>query len=140
MDKDQLSPAENNSLAGEPVVEDATRKAEDTPNLADTIEYEKATEAIESVEDARNQQAYAEQSVRAEQIIVELNEVTQRFRMHTPTQQQIVLMEDLAKTYAYLAKMILAVCPRCADRTHAIRQLQDSKMWANTAIMLEGKI
>jgi hypothetical protein len=117
----------------EPIVEDAIRQS-DPDHLAEEAQLK------ERVEEVVMDKAREDMQAASEQIIRDLNEINERFKHHVPTQQQIVLMEDLAKMYAYLAKMILALCPRCADRTHAIRQLQDSKMWANTSIMLEGKI
>ena len=34
---------------------------------------------------------------------------------------------------------ILATCPRSAERTLAIRKLQEARMWANAAIVFDGR-
>jgi len=34
---------------------------------------------------------------------------------------------------------ILANCPRSAERTLAIRKLQEARMWANAAIVFDGR-
>jgi len=42
-----------------------------------------------------------------------------------------------------IAKMcydvILANCPRSAERTLAVRKLQEARMWANAAIVFDGR-
>jgi hypothetical protein len=42
-----------------------------------------------------------------------------------------------AAHHTYLA--ILANCPRSAERTLAIRKLQEARMWANAAIVFDGR-
>jgi len=34
---------------------------------------------------------------------------------------------------------ILGACPRSAERTLAIRKLQEARMWANAAIVFDGR-
>lgn len=36
-------------------------------------------------------------------------------------------------------RMILDSCPRSAERTLAIRKLQEARMWANAAIVFDGR-
>ena len=43
-----------------------------------------------------------------------------------------------ALAYAMYEAM-LGVCPRSAERTLAIRKLQEARMWANAAIAFDGK-
>lgn len=45
-------------------------------------------------------------------------------------------VED-AISAAYAA--LLAVCPRSAERTLAVRKLQEARMWANAAIVFDGR-
>ena len=40
-------------------------------------------------------------------------------------------------TDAYQA--ILSTCPRSAERTLAIRKLQEARMWANASIVFDGR-
>jgi hypothetical protein len=41
---------------------------------------------------------------------------------------------------AYLMyQQILQCCPRSAERTLAIRKLQEARMWANAAIVFDGR-
>ena len=35
--------------------------------------------------------------------------------------------------------IILANCPRSAERTLAIRKLQEARMWANAAVVFDGR-
>jgi hypothetical protein len=34
---------------------------------------------------------------------------------------------------------LLEVCPRSAERTLAVRKLQEARMWANAAIVFDGR-
>ena len=34
---------------------------------------------------------------------------------------------------------LLSVCPRSAERTLAVRKLQEARMWANAAIVFDGR-
>jgi hypothetical protein len=43
-----------------------------------------------------------------------------------------------ALAYAMYEAM-LAVCPRSAERTLAIRKLQEARMWANAAVVFDGR-
>jgi hypothetical protein len=44
---------------------------------------------------------------------------------------------EAAITEAYEA--VLLACPRSAERTLAIRKLQEARMWANAAIVFDGR-
>jgi len=46
------------------------------------------------------------------------------------------LVEE-AVTTAYRA--ILDACPRSAERTLAVRKLQEARMWANASIVFDGR-
>jgi len=43
-----------------------------------------------------------------------------------------------AAAYA-MYQIILATCPRSPERTIAIRKLQEARMWANAAIVFDGR-
>jgi len=45
-------------------------------------------------------------------------------------------INDVA-TQAY--DVILDACPRSAERTLAIRKLQEARMWANAAVVFDGR-
>lgn len=56
------------------------------------------------------------------------------FMYHPPSEAQREAYEKLrtaAKDFAY---EIYVLVPDCADKTHALRVLRDSVMWANAAI------
>jgi hypothetical protein len=43
--------------------------------------------------------------------------------------------EAVSRAYAVL----LTVCPRSAERTLAVRKLQEARMWANAAVVFDGR-
>jgi hypothetical protein len=57
------------------------------------------------------------------------------FKYHAPDSAQAATMEDLAEEYAEVYEQILASAASSAERTLAIRRLQESRMWANVAIL-----
>ena len=55
----------------------------------------------------------------------------------TPTMTQQHHRVEIAITDAY--HVLLEACPRSAERTLAIRKLQEARMWANAAIAFDGR-
>jgi hypothetical protein len=47
---------------------------------------------------------------------------------------------ELGDAYVKLAELIIKRVPDCADRSHALRELRSSRLWAVTAVALEGTI
>jgi hypothetical protein len=57
---------------------------------------------------------------------------------HPPTPEKVKRYADLRAVYIETAAAIDMLCPAGADRTAAIRQLQDSLMTANRSIANDG--
>jgi hypothetical protein len=60
-----------------------------------------------------------------------------RYIDSTPEQVDRHKMVEATITSAYDA--ILEACPRSAERTLAIRKLQEARFWANAAIVFDGR-
>jgi len=67
---------------------------------------------------------------------VEINDL---FEYHAPTPQQVESMKRVREAAKVLALVIDEFCPPSADRTDAMRQLQNCNMTANRSIVLKGK-
>jgi len=46
---------------------------------------------------------------------------------------------DVNEAAYAMYQIILANCPRSAERTLAVRKLQEARMWANAAIVFDGR-
>lgn len=56
-----------------------------------------------------------------------------------PDEEQQAQFQSLHEKLVDLGKTICAICPPCDDRDHALRQLRDCRMWANSAIAHKGR-
>lgn len=65
-------------------------------------------------------------------------EISDLFEYHAPTPEQVASMKRIREAAKALAFVIEAECPPSADRTAAMRQLQDANMTANRSIVLKG--
>ncbi len=63
-----------------------------------------------------------------------LMELDKLFKYHKPTGDQPQRYENINDAAKHFAKVVLANCPECADRTHSIRVIRDARMWANCSI------
>ncbi len=61
------------------------------------------------------------------------------FTYHKPDEKQIPAYEAIRQQARVLADVIHHCCPPGADRTAAMRQLQDTVMTANRAVALRGR-
>ncbi len=61
------------------------------------------------------------------------------FTYHKPDEGQIPKYEAIRQQARVMADVIHHCCPPSADRTAAMRQLQDTVMTANRAIALQGR-
>jgi hypothetical protein len=52
---------------------------------------------------------------------------------------QIARYQAINNTARIMYQRILGDCPRSAERTLAIRKLQEARMWANAAIAFDGR-
>jgi len=64
--------------------------------------------------------------------------VAEMFKYHPPTDETLPKYAAINQAAKNFAEVILANCPRSADRTAAIRELQNARMTANRAIALNG--
>lgn len=63
-------------------------------------------------------------------------DVEHLFKYHPPTPEQQVAYDNLTSAFKVAADAILAYCPDTAERTLAIRKLQETRMWANASVAL----
>lgn len=61
------------------------------------------------------------------------------FEYRSPEQDQIPQYQVVADAMAHTYRILLRAAPRCAERTLAIRKLQEARMWANAAIAFKGE-
>lgn len=66
-------------------------------------------------------------------------DISDLFEYHAPTPQQVESMKRVREAAKALALVIDEFCPPSADRTDAMRQLQNCNMTANRSIVLNGK-
>lgn len=59
---------------------------------------------------------------------------------HKPDENQAQRIERVNAAAAILLDTIIKEVPECADKSHAIRQVRDAKMWANVAISTNGLV
>jgi hypothetical protein len=55
----------------------------------------------------------------------------------SPTDEQVARIERMRARARSLGETIILCCPSSANRTHAIRQLEDALMWAVKSILLD---
>jgi len=65
-------------------------------------------------------------------------ELSDLFEYHAPTPEQVSAMKVVREAAKNFAFAIDAACPPSADRTAAMRQVQDANMTANRSIVLGG--
>jgi hypothetical protein len=61
------------------------------------------------------------------------------FAYRPPEPGQVASYEVVADVMSHAYRVILQACPRSAERTLAIRDLQRARMWANAAIAFKGE-
>jgi hypothetical protein len=61
-------------------------------------------------------------------------QLEQNFKYHPPQENQINKYQDIREQGKQLATMFLAYCPESAERTLAIRKVEEAVMWANASI------
>lgn len=61
------------------------------------------------------------------------------FTYHAPNPLQINALGTVRAAGLEFARAMMACCPRCPDRSAAIRLLRESIMTANASIVLEGR-
>jgi hypothetical protein len=61
------------------------------------------------------------------------------FEYQAPTDEQIMNITNVRTACTIVFKTILDSVPPCAERTLAIRKLEEASMWANKAIVFDGE-
>jgi hypothetical protein len=61
------------------------------------------------------------------------------FKYKKPTEEMLPYFEAVADAISKAFYVIAESVPACADRTLALRRLQEARMWANAAISFEGR-
>jgi len=64
--------------------------------------------------------------------------LSELFSYHAPTPEQLPKYAAINQAAKNFAAVLLQVCPPCADRTRAIRHIQDARMIANMSVALNG--
>ena len=62
--------------------------------------------------------------------------LTETFRYHAPLPQQVERYGKLREGAGLFADQILCACPDSAERTLAVRKVQEAVMWANASIAI----
>lgn len=60
------------------------------------------------------------------------------FKYHAPNEATIPKYAAINQAAKNFAEVLLQNCPRCADRSAAIRLIRDARMTANASISLNG--
>jgi hypothetical protein len=66
--------------------------------------------------------------------------LTEVFKYHAPTPEQIALYQNVRAAALVLAMAIEDNCPPCADRSAAIRKVREAVHVANASIALGGLV
>jgi hypothetical protein len=59
--------------------------------------------------------------------------------INTEDPQKLAAFKAINEGSAVLYAILLERCPRSAERTLAIRKLQEARMWANAAVVFDGR-
>lgn len=57
---------------------------------------------------------------------------------HKPTSDKVPKFEAIAKCSEEFMRLILELVPDCADRSAALRNIREARMWANSAISIDN--
>jgi hypothetical protein len=58
---------------------------------------------------------------------------------HQPDETQIAAIKDVRLALSHAIREIVGIVPNCAERTLAIRKIEEAAMWANKAIVFDGE-
>ena len=66
-------------------------------------------------------------------------ELANLFMYHAPEGDDLAKYAAIRKAAHEYAQVVNANCPESADKTHAIRIIRDSAMWANASVACKGR-
>ncbi len=84
------------------------------------------------------QRAYANECGQIGRAMSQEEIVAEFFKYHPPNELTIPKYAAINQAAKNFAEVVLANCPRGADRSAAIRLIRDARMTANAAIALDG--
>lgn len=61
------------------------------------------------------------------------------FEYQKPTDEQVGRMSMVRELCNQTYQVLLSEVPACAERTLAIRKLEEASMWANKAVVFDGE-
>lgn len=61
------------------------------------------------------------------------------FEYQKPDEIQVRSLEEVRQVLNVAYQVIVGLVPNCAERTLAIRKLEEASMWANKAIVFDGE-
>lgn len=61
------------------------------------------------------------------------------FEYQAPTPEHIEAMKYTREALRQAATAVIAHVPACAERTLALRKIEEASMWANKAIVFDGE-
>lgn len=70
---------------------------------------------------------------------MDAEEIRELFTYHPPTSNTIPKFQAIKDAAIAFAIVIDSLCPPCADRSAAVRLVQQARMTANSAIANDGK-
>lgn len=70
---------------------------------------------------------------------MEPEEIHEAFVYHQPTDEHIEKIQAVREALGHAFDAIRANVPGCAEQTLAIRKLEEASMWANKAIVFDGR-
>jgi hypothetical protein len=65
--------------------------------------------------------------------------IHEAFTYHAPTPEHIEAIQRVREALGHAFNVIRDVVPGCAEQTLAIRKLEEASMWANKAIVFDGR-
>ena len=65
---------------------------------------------------------------------------TELFDYHTPTDEMVARITNVREACKETFEALMDNVPSSAERTLAIRKLEEVSMWANKAIVFEGRV
>jgi hypothetical protein len=61
------------------------------------------------------------------------------FTYHAPTPEQVAKLAEVTKAAKAFSYALFRFVPASADRSTALRAIREARMWANAAIVLDGR-
>lgn len=73
------------------------------------------------------------------QAILDYESLSNAFTYHTPRKDQARRYQEINDAALELGRTILREAPRSAERTLALRKLQEARMWTNASIAINER-